>query len=46
MKVLGMAALVCAKRKVLPRDVYSTSLDDLKDLMKKDADKTNVCPDT
>ncbi len=36
-EVIGMAASICAKRGVLPRDVYQTYLKDLKKLMRAGA---------
>lgn len=34
-EVVGMAASICKENQALPRDVYTTYLDDLKDLMEK-----------
>ena len=36
-EVIGMAASICAKQGVLPRDVYQTYLNDLKKLMRTGA---------
>lgn len=34
-EVVGMAASLCKKNNVVPRTIYTTYLNDLKDLMKK-----------
>ena len=34
-EVVGMAASLCHKNKALPRDIYTTYLEDLKTLMRK-----------
>lgn len=41
-EVVGMAASICVKRNVLPRDIYTSWLPELKDLMNKGVGKTNV----
>jgi hypothetical protein len=41
-EVVGMAASICAKKDVLPRDVYSTYFEDLKKLMRKGTGRTDV----
>lgn len=41
-EVVGMAANLCAKHRVLPRQVYTSHLDELKDLMQKGAGKTGL----
>lgn len=41
-EVVGMAASICAKKKLLPRDIYKTSFQDLVELMKKGAGRTDV----
>ena len=41
-EVVGMAASVCRRRKALPRDVYTTYLEELKALMRKGAGRTDV----
>lgn len=41
-EVVGLAASICKKHKVLPRDIYENHFDDLKKLMEKGAGKTNV----
>lgn len=41
-EVVGMAASVCAKRGVYPRDIYTTYFEDLKALMRKGTGRTDV----
>lgn len=41
-EVVGMAASICAKRKVNPRDIYTTYFEDLKELMRKGTGRTDV----
>ena len=41
-EVVGMAASICTKRKVLPRDIYKTYFEDLKELMRKGTGRTDV----
>lgn len=41
-EVVGMAASICAKRKVTPRDIYTTYFEDLKALMRKGTGRTDV----
>lgn len=41
-EVVGMAASVCAKKKLLPRDIYKTNFQDLVELMKKGTGRTDV----
>ena len=41
-EVVGMAASICAKRKVTPRDIYTTYFEDLKELMRKGTGRTDV----
>ena len=41
-EVVGMAASVCAKKKLLPRDIYKTNFQDLVKLMKKGTGRTDV----
>ncbi len=38
-EVVGMAASVCKKQNTLPRDIYQTYLEDLKNLMKEGVPK-------
>jgi hypothetical protein len=37
-----MAASICAKKKVNPRDIYTTYFEDLKELMRKGTGRTDV----
>ena len=39
---VGMAASICAKKKVHPRDIYTTYFEDLKELMRKGTGRTDV----
>ena len=41
-EVVGLAASICQKHKVLPRRVYQKYLPDLKELMKKGAGKQGL----
>lgn len=41
-EVVGMAAAVCARRDAMPRDVYTTYFEDLKELMRKGTGRTDV----
>ena len=41
-EVVGMAAAVCARRQAMPRDVYTTYFEDLKELMRKGTGRTDV----
>ncbi|MCH5173527.1 MAG: FAD-dependent oxidoreductase [Bacteroidales bacterium] len=41
-EVVGLAASVCAGKKILPRDIYKTHFSDLVALMKKGAGRTDV----
>ncbi len=41
-EVVGLAASVCTKKKLLPRDIYKTNFQDLVELMKKGAGRTDV----
>ncbi len=41
-EVVGMAANVCVKKKLMPRDIYKTNFQDLVELMKKGAGRTDV----
>lgn len=41
-EVVGMAASICSKRNVLPRDIYTTYFEDLKALMRKGTGRTDV----
>ena len=41
-EVVGMAASICSKRSVLPRDIYTTYFEDLKALMRKGTGRTDV----
>ena len=41
-EVVGMAASICTKRKVTPRDIYTTYFEDLKELMRKGTGRTDV----
>jgi hypothetical protein len=41
-EVVGMAASICAKKKVNPRDIYTTYFEDLKELMRKGTGRTDV----
>ena len=41
-EVVGMAASICAKRKVLPRDIYTTYFSDLQELMRKGTGRTDL----
>ena len=41
-EVVGMAAAVCVRRQAMPRDVYTTYFEDLKELMRKGTGRTDV----
>ena len=41
-EVVGMAASICGKKGVLPRDIYTTYFEDLKALMRKGTGRTDV----
>lgn len=41
-EVVGMAASICSKRSILPRDIYTTYFEDLKALMRKGTGRTDV----
>jgi hypothetical protein len=41
-EVVGMAASICAKRDVRPRDIYTTYFADLQELMRKGTGRTDV----
>lgn len=41
-EVVGMAASICGKKQVLPRDIYTTYFEDLKALMRKGTGRTDV----
>jgi Succinate dehydrogenase/fumarate reductase, flavoprotein subunit len=41
-EVVGMAASICAKEGILPRDIYTSRFDALVELMKKGAGRTDV----
>ena len=41
-EVVGMAAAVCSRRDAMPRDVYTTYFEDLKELMRKGTGRTDV----
>jgi len=41
-EVVGLAASICTKKKLLPRDIYKTNFQDLVELMKKGAGRTDV----
>ena len=41
-EVVGMAANICAKKMLMPRDIYKTNFQDLVELMKKGAGRTDV----
>ena len=41
-EVVGMAAAVCARNNAMPRDVYTTHFEDLKELMRKGTGRTDV----
>ena len=41
-EVVGMAASICAKEDILPRDIYTSRFDALVELMKKGAGRTDV----
>lgn len=41
-EVVGMAASICSKRSVLPRDIYTMYFEDLKALMRKGTGRTDV----
>ena len=41
-EVVGMAASICTKRNVLPRDIYTTYFADLQALMRKGTGRTDV----
>ena len=41
-EVVGLAASICAKRDVMPRDIYTTYFAELQELMRKGAGRTDV----
>lgn len=41
-EVVGLAASICAKRDVMPRDIYTTYFPELQELMRKGAGRTDV----
>ena len=41
-EVAGLAANVCTKKKIMPRDIYTSYFSDLVELMKKGAGRTDV----
>ena len=41
-EVVGMAASICVKKKVAPRDIYTIYFEDLKELMRKGTGRTDV----
>ena len=41
-EVVGLAASVCARKGLMPRDIYKTNFQDLVELMKKGAGRTDV----
>ena len=41
-EVVGMAASICANRKVFPRDIYTDHFADLQALMRKGTGRTDV----
>ncbi|MBQ9137838.1 MAG: FAD-dependent oxidoreductase [Alistipes sp.] len=41
-EVVGMAATICRRRKALPRDVYTTHLEELKSMMRRGVGRTDV----
>lgn len=41
-EVVGLAASICNKDKILPRDIYESHFDELKQLMNEGAGKTNL----
>ena len=41
-EVVGMAANICAKHSVMPRDIYTTYFAELQELMRKGAGRTDV----
>ncbi len=41
-EVVGMAASICAKKKIDPRDIYKTNFADLQELMRKGTGRTDV----
>ena len=41
-EVVGLAANVCREKGILPRDIYTTYFQDLVNLMKKGAGRTDV----
>lgn len=41
-EVVGLAASICAKRGVMPRDIYTTYFSELQELMRKGAGRTDV----
>ena len=41
-EVVGMAASICAKENLFPRDIYASRLEDLKALMRKGTGRTDV----
>jgi len=41
-EVVGMAASICTKKGLLPRDIYQTAFQDLVELMKKGTGRTDV----
>ena len=41
-EVVGMAASICANRNALPHDVYDSRFEELQELMKRGAGRTDV----
>lgn len=41
-EVVGMAATICRRRKALPKDVYTTHLEELKAMMRRGVGRTDV----
>lgn len=41
-EVVGMAASICSKRDVMPRDIYTTYFEELKKLMRKGTGRTDI----
>ena len=41
-EVVGMAASICSKRDVMPRDIYTTYFEELKKLMCKGTGRTDI----
>ena len=44
-EVVGMAASLCKRHNVIPREIYQSHLGELKELMKKGAGKNDNLPD-